>query len=223
MVTKTMYFTVDPQGVVDLARQVYWFEDKKQHGVDILRCFIGIESCQITRILEGDATITEDRRYVEVSNEDFKFKLKDLFAYRKKYDEANFMWLGGIKVERALVDTYANHVVKRLRDTMRNSKYGIMFEPKDIDEILGLETTRQEMHDQILENAGFSRDDDDEEARIFKNALDKYVDEKAGSLMDVPLEELDPDKVVAMRKTSNDLINYTNSMNGRIAKARGIS
>ena len=69
--TKIAYFSVDPEGIVKLARDRYWFEDQKQSGVNILRCFIGIEPYQITQILEGNATINRDRVYEERVEEDF--------------------------------------------------------------------------------------------------------------------------------------------------------
>jgi hypothetical protein len=206
METKVLHFTVDPEGVVEFARERYWFQDAKKHGVNILKCFIGIEPYQITKVLEGDATLKEDPSrdnkiyYFEESNEDFKVKLKDMIAYQKKMSEENFMYLGGIKVQKDLVDEYAGHVVKRLRETMRNTKNGIMFDPKDLDELMGLETKRQELHDVLLEDAGFDRHDHSEEAREFTNALDAYVDKKAGTIMDEPdLEELTEEDIMRKR------------------------
>jgi hypothetical protein len=225
---KTLHFTVDPEGVVEFARERYWFQDAKKHGVDILNCFIGIEPYQITRILEGDATLKEDPSrdnkiyYFEESDEDFKVKLKDMIAYRKKMSEENFMYLGGIKVQKDLVDEYAGHVVKRLRESMRNTKYGIMFGVKDIDEILGLETTRQDLHDAILEDAGFDRNDNSEAAREFKNALSNYVDKLAGTLTHEPEDEMSEEEIGVKRKQSDDLIKYMDDMNYRIAKQRGL-
>jgi hypothetical protein len=222
METKTVYFSVDPQGVVNLARERYWFEDQKRSGVDILKCFIGIESYQITRILEGDATVNEQRRYVESSDDDFKQKLKDCLAFRKKYDEVNFMYLGGIKVERAMINEYASHIVKRLRETMRNTKYGIMFDPKDMDEILGLEYKRQELHDAILLSAGFNRKDASDEAREFKLALNNYVDSKAGTITDESIEDMSPDEMEEKRERSKKILTYMESYNLKMAKDRGL-
>jgi hypothetical protein len=228
METKTLHFTVDSEGVVEFARERYWFQDAKKHGVAILNCFIGIEPYQITRVLEGDATLREDPLrgnkiyYFEESDEDFKAKLKDLSAYRKQMAEENFMYLGGIRVQKDLVDEYAGHVVKRLRESMRNTKYGIMFGVKDIDEILGLETTRQDLHDAILEDAGFDRDDNSEDARVFKDALADYVDKLAGTLNSEPEGEMSEDEIVRKRKQSDDLVKYMDDMNVRMARQRGL-
>ena len=229
MERKTLHFTVDPVGVVEFARERYWFQDAKKHGVSILKCFIGIEPYQITRVLEGDATIREDPLrdnkiyYFEEPDEEFKSALKDLEAYRKKMAEENFMYLGGCKVQKDLVDEYAGHVVKRLRESMRNTRNGIMFDVKDIDEILGLETTRQELHDAILEDAGFDRNDNSEDAREFKNALSDYVDKLAGTLTREPdNQELTEDEIMEKRKQSEGIMNYMDEMNLRMAKARGI-
>jgi hypothetical protein len=229
MESKTLHFTVDPEGVVEFARERYWFQDAKTHGVNILKCFIGIEPYQITKILEGDATLKEDPSrgnkiyYFEELNEDFKSTLKDFSAYRKKMDEENFMYLGGIRVQKDLVEEYAGHVVKRLRETMRNTKNGIMFDPKDLDELMGLETKRQELHDALLEDAGFDRHDHSEEAREFTNALDAYVDKKAGTIMDEPdLEELTEEDIMRKRKESDGIMSYMERMNLSIAKQRGL-
>jgi len=217
MEPKTVYFTTDPEGIVNFARCRYWFEDAKQHGVNILRCFIGLEPHQITKILEGDATIIDvngKNKYVEISNEIFKQELKDFIDCRKKYDDANFIYLGGSKVEKVLVDEYAGHVVKRLRETMRNTHYGIMLEPKDINEILGLEHQRQDMHEAILESVGFDRNDNSEEACEFKHALDDYVDKLAGTIRDEPIEEMDPNEIETKRKQSDQLVSYVNKYIG---------
>jgi hypothetical protein len=227
MESKILHFTVDPVGVVEFARERYWFQDAKKHGVAILNCFIGIEPYQITRILEGDAILkeTEDHKiyYFEEPDEEFKAHLKDFSAYQKKMAEENFMYLGGIKVQKDLVEEYAGHVVKRLRETMRNTRNGIMFDPKDLDEILGLETKRQELHDAILEDAGFERNDRSEDAREFMNALDKYVESKAGTILHEPDEqEFTEDEIMEKRKQSDGIMDYMDRMNLSIARQRGL-
>jgi len=227
METKILHFTVDPVGVVEFARERYWFQDAKKHGVAILNCFIGIEPYQITRVLEGDATLkeSEDNKiyYFEESDEEFKAQLKDLVVYKKRLESEGEMYFAGVKVRKDLVDEYAGHVVKRLRETMRNTKYGIMFGVKDIDEILGLETTRQDLHDAILEDAGFDRNDNSEDAREFKNALSDYVDKLAGTLTrELDDEEMSVDEIATKRKQSDDLMKYMDDMNLRMAKQRGL-
>jgi hypothetical protein len=229
MENKVLHFTVDAEGVVEFARERYWFQDAKKHGVNILKCFIGIEPYQITRVLEGDATLKEDPSrgnkiyYFEESDEEFKSQLKDLVAYKKRLEAEGEMYFAGVKVRKDLVDEYAGHVVKRLRETMRNTKYGIMFGVKDIDEILGLETTRQDLHDAILEDAGFDRNDNSEDACEFKNALSDYVDKLAGTLTREPDdEEMGADEIATKRKQSDDLMKYMDDMNLRMAKQRGL-
>lgn len=219
--TKIVHFSVDPEGIVDLARDRYWFEDAKQSGVNILRCFMGIEPYQITRILEGDGTIKEISEgiyhYEEIPDGDFKQKLKIHFDYRKRKseDEAEkFIVLGGCKVDKELIEVYCDHVVKRLRDTMKMTAAGIMLDIKDMDEILGLETRRKELHDAILADAGFDRNDMSDVARTFRKALDSYVDARAGTLLDRPLDKDDMDKleVELMRKQSDANVAYLNRM-----------
>ena len=227
METKTLHFTVDPEGVVEFARERYWFQDAKKHAVRILNCFIGIEPYQITRILEGDAILKEDPSrdnkiyYYEEADEDFKQRVKDFLAYNRK-SENDYYYFGGTKVSKDLVDEYANHVVKRLRESMRNTKNGIMFDMRDMDELLGLETRRQELHDDILEDAGFDRNDNSIEACEFKNALDDYVNQQAGTILEAPLGEMSEDEIVAKRKQSEGIMNYMDEMNVRMAKVRGL-
>ncbi len=230
METKILHFTVDPEGVIELARQRYWFENAKKHGVNILRCFIGIESYQITRILEGDATLQEGTdgkiRYAEIPDEGFKQALKDYIDYQKrKANDPDLICIGGCFVHKDLVDEYAGHVVKRLREAMRNTKNGIMFEFKDMEEILCLETRRQEMHDAILNDAGFDRDDDSDEACVFRTDLEKYVDKLAGKLFedrDSPDMIMDPEEIALKRKQSDDIVSYMDNLNLMMAKQRGL-
>jgi hypothetical protein len=224
MENKVLHFTVEPEGVVELAREQYWFEDKKQYGVDILRCFIGIESYQITRVLEGDATFKKNENgkiyYEEVSDERFKKALADFLAYRKKQDETEFTYIGGVRVRRDIVEEYAGHIVKRLRDTMRNTAHGIMLDIDDMDEILGLETRRQELHDYILQSVGFDRDDDSKEACLFRTALSHYVDDMAGSLFKEPVESMLDDEVKEKRKKSEAFIKYMDDKAASAARTR---
>lgn len=221
MESKILHFTVEPEGVVELAREQYWFENKKQYGVDILRCFIGIEPEQITKVLEGDATFKENANgkiyYEESSNEDFKKSLAEFLAYRKKQDETEFTYIGGVRVRRDIVEEYAGHIVKRLRETMRNTAHGIMLDIDDMDEILGLETRRQELHDYILQSVGFDRDDDSKEACAFRTALYNYVDDMAGSLFKEPVESMPDEEAAEKRKKSEAFIKY---MDEREASAR---
>jgi hypothetical protein len=191
---KIVHYSVDPEGVVSLARQRYWFEDAKQHGVNILRCFMGIESYQITRILEGDATVSEqDNKYYynEIADDDFKNKLKMYLEYQKYKDLEEYMFLGGIRIHKNLIEEYCDHVVKRLRDTMKMTAAGCMFGPTDIDEILGLEYRRKELHDAILDDVGIDRNASDNASRDFKDALDEYVDARAGTLISRPFDKID--------------------------------
>jgi len=211
--TKIVYFSVDPEGIVKLARDRYWFEDQKQSGVNILRCFIGIEPYQITQILEGNATINRDRIYEERVDEDFKQKLNLHLDYLK-YKSMDGVYLDGIKVNKRLLEEYSEHVVKRLRDSMKKTAAGIMLDVKDMEEILGLEYRRVELHDAILKDAGFDRNSISDEACGFTRALDNYVDAKAGTLLTRPLigKEMDEMETEMKRKQSDAHIAYLNRM-----------
>jgi uncharacterized protein Smg (DUF494 family) len=94
---------------------------------------------------------------------------------------------------------------------------------KDMDELLGLETRRQELHDAILEDAGFDRNDTSEDAREFKNALSDYVDKLAGTIIEVPVDnEMSADEIADKRKQSEGIMKYMDDMNIRMAKQRGL-
>lgn len=224
MESRILHFTVEPEGIVELAREQYWFNDKKQYGVDILRCFMGVKPEQITKVLEGDATFKENANgkiyYDESSNEDFKKSLAEFLAYRKKQDETEFMYIGGVRVRRDIVEMYAGHIVKRLRETMRNTAHGIMLDIDEMDEILGLETRRQELHDYILQSVGFDRDDDSKEACNFRTALSHYVDELAGSLFEEPVGSMPDDEAADKRKKSEAFIKYMDNMAASAARTR---
>jgi hypothetical protein len=211
--TKIAYFSVDPEGIVKLARDRYWFEDQKQSGVNILRCFIGIEPYQITQILEGNATINRDRVYEERVEEDFKQKLNLHLDYLK-HKNMDDVYLDGIKVNKRLLEEYSEHVVKRLRDSMKKTAAGIMLDVKDMEEILGLEYRRVELHDAILKDAGFDRNSISDEACGFTRALDNYVDAKAGTLLTRPLigDEMSEMEAEMKRKQSDAHIAYLNRM-----------
>lgn len=211
--TKIAYFSVDPESIVELARDRYWFEDQKQSGVNILRCFMGIEPYQITQILEGNATINRDRMYEERVDEDFKRKLNLHLDYLK-HKNMDGVYLDGIKVNKRLLEEYSEHVVKRLRDSMKKTAAGIMLDVKDMEEILGLEYRRVELHDAILRDAGFDRNSISDEACGFTRALDDYVDAKAGTLLTRPLigDEMSEMEAEMKRKQSDANVAYLNRM-----------
>lgn len=200
------HFEVDPLFVVDLARQRYWFEDKKQSGVEMLRCFIGIEPYQITRILEGNATVLLNGEYREYPDDYFKKYLKDFLEFRKRSDSQ--MWFGGCKVDRDVINKYVNHITRRVLESQRNTKHGIMFDKSDINEIMGLEIIRQELHDRVLKSAGFGRNDNDSDACDFRLALDEYVEQKVKDALKSPLEDFTENEIVEKRRQSDKYKEY---------------
>ena len=210
--TENLHFGIDPQFIVELARQRYWFEYNKKSGVDILRCFIGIEPYQITRILEGNATISPEQKYVEIQDRNFKKHLESFLKHARENAEENFTWLGGIRILRKPLDDYVTHVKERLRDSRTNSHYGIMFEQRDIDEILGMETTRQQLHELVLRSAGFERSDMDDDACEFKLALDSYVEQQCKDVLNESIKPLCSDEIARRRVESDKLVKYMDNL-----------
>lgn len=175
------YFSVCSEGIVNLVRQMYHFENKKQEVIDILTSYEGITQDQINLILNGEGilkTVEGGAKFVLESDSKFKIKLKK----HQQWIESQFITLADKRIPRWLIETYAKQIVKRLRDTM---KEGLRIDrsAEEILHIISLEEQRQEIHKEILRHAGFSGKEHTDEYYKFANALDKYLDEYAGSVI----------------------------------------
>lgn len=108
-----MYFSVESKFVVDLARHLFHFEQRAVEAVDMLKCFMGISSSQISEILEGNATIMDSPtpKYFEITDTEFKIKLK---THREHLDR-KYVTLAGVMVPRELLERYFFHVSGRLQ------------------------------------------------------------------------------------------------------------
>lgn len=86
--------------------------------------------------------------------------------------------IGGIEIPKALLDEYAEEVVKRLRMAIKMPGY-MKFE--DPIEMYKLEQRRKELHDRIIKVAGFTSRKEDAYFK-FSGALEKYLEEKGAGL-----------------------------------------
>lgn len=94
METKIMHFTVG-KGLDKLARQGYWFEDRKEWAIKLLRSLcVGINQKQLMAVINGDAQIKPIKKGTEVElvyKEDLKFK-KELFKYQDFLKNKDGYW-----------------------------------------------------------------------------------------------------------------------------------
>jgi hypothetical protein len=142
---KDMYFSVESKFVVDLARQLFHFERRAVEAIDMLKCFMGISSSQISEILEGDATIIDNPKPTFVNTVDAEFKVR-LNQHRAFLDK-KYVTLAGVLVPRELLERYFFHISGRLQ----NSKTGKLL---DTFQIMGLDELRRDLHNEILRCAG---------------------------------------------------------------------
>lgn len=184
------YFNINPDGLMRLVRDAYYFEDKKKWVKDVTKS-LNLPWEYMEKILSGDGIITynDNKKLMYVEKEDNKWKEK--LQEHLNFEEKNYIVFAGRKVERELVEEYAGSVVGRLRDVMRHPELaGYM----DTISLYDLEIKREEMHKAILKLAGFEEEDDDSDERFkFNRELAKYLDEKAGSLINPNSINLDDD------------------------------
>jgi len=138
---KLMHFTVG-NDLDDLARQGYWFEDRKEWAKDLIKNLCcGISNKQITDVLNGDADVIAIENGTRTSlvyeeNKEFKLKLKNHleFLEEKKKDK--------IKAKRQM--DFCGDDYRYCKFNMSNkccfglrNGYGCFFDnPKIMDEML---------------------------------------------------------------------------------------
>jgi hypothetical protein len=74
-------FSVEGAFIMDLARDGYWFEDRREWALNVLSCLQGMTVDQALKVLNGDAVLsgvdskTSKIEYDEIEDEKFKAKL----------------------------------------------------------------------------------------------------------------------------------------------------
>ena len=90
--TEALHFTIG-EGLDDLARQGYWFEDRKEWGINLIKHLcMGITEKQINDVLNGDANVVPTKNGTMVNlvyeeNVEFKKKLTQYLITKKKNAE----------------------------------------------------------------------------------------------------------------------------------------
>ncbi len=195
-----MYFSVESKFVVDMARNIFHFEQRAVEAMDMLKCFMGISSSQISEILEGNATILDSPtpKYFEITDTEFKVKLRT----HREYLDKKYVTLAGVMVPRELLERYFFHVSGRLQDSMTGQLL-------DTFQIMGLDELRRDLHNEIMRCAGLidkignRRDREHQNYDNFIIALSEWMHEVApDSLKDIPA--INPsdsiDYVIALRR-----------------------
>ena len=111
---KTLTMSIgNPENIVSLVRQAYWFEGKNKWAEDTLDCFEGIKEKHKEAILNGNATLklSDDGKrvnFVEEIDEDFKHKKDEhakylLSQYRTEYKKLHQAEMQRRKAQSGLV------------------------------------------------------------------------------------------------------------------------
>ena len=97
-------------GISELIRDIFWFEQRFDWALDALKCFEGISDEQIDDILRGDASLKQKGDVLELvyeEDKEFKEELKDTISFAKK------------KLEELKTDIY------NLNIEMEKEQYGV--------------------------------------------------------------------------------------------------
>jgi len=185
---ETLYFRVNGEFIMDLARQGYWFENRQEWAKKLLGTLHGITEEQTMAVLNGDAVLVGNagapgETISLYPKDDTEFKAK--IAEQKKYQDEHYVFLAGHSIPRDHLDQYAIFVVQRLRNAIQHPGM-YLHEPETL---MTLEERRRTLHDQLFEDAGFDRIKDkpgygkqskrDKAYNEFESALDRYLDEVA--------------------------------------------
>jgi hypothetical protein len=179
-----LYFSVNCEGIMGIARQAYWYEGYKRQAWarELLHSF-PLTDEQIEKVLNGDAKLVgiarrehSTARYVETEDVPFKKKLVE----QKKFLAEAYVEIAGRRIDSAIWKQYSEGIVKRLRAAMKNP--GLM--ASDPIAILELEHERQRLHEYILALAGFKdkRSRKSHAFHKFQSALSARLDQEAGQL-----------------------------------------
>lgn len=171
---ETLHFTLG-EGIDDLVRQAYWFENRKEWAMSILKCLRGITEAQKMAVLEGNARLipTEGgKRLKLVFRPDEKFKKK--LVKHEEWRKEHFYNLAGHFVSKSAVNRYSEFVVRRYRMTLFRPQFFI----GRPELVLRMEQIRQFLHDIIVNETPF-KGRKGEGYNQFEVAIGKFVDAEA--------------------------------------------
>jgi len=107
-----LHFTVD-EGINDIIRQAYWYENRQEWALETLDCFMGITQEQKMAILNGDTNLVpiEDGTRMTLSGTpDFEFQA-ELHKHQKWLEETHVS-IGGKQVSKDIYDLYMENLRK---------------------------------------------------------------------------------------------------------------
>lgn len=110
------FFSVDGSMVMGLARQAYWFEDRKDWAFSLFASLDGITAEQTMKVLTGDASIrgVDDIEYVDKPDVEFKASIEAHKAWLK--EEAERQSAKNARVQNA--DVFRWDRIEQMEDTM---------------------------------------------------------------------------------------------------------
>jgi len=107
------YHFIIGNGISELIRDAFWFEQRFDWALDALKCFEGISDEQIDDILRGDASLKRNGDVLELiyeEDKEFKEELKEEISFAKK------------RLEELTTDIY------NLRRELEKEQYGVFSE-----------------------------------------------------------------------------------------------
>jgi hypothetical protein len=184
------HFTVRSEGVLELVRQAYWMENRKDWALDTLRCYKGINESQIEHLLNGTATLKSSKDGMSgIYKETPDTEWQETLAKHLEWVESRTYLFAGRRVPKDLVDNYTDNIVRRIRDSLSSGAV-VYLDPLYT---VRLEEQRQEQHDAIFLAAGFTKEDLakrknreydglSDDFKAFENELSAHTDKKAAWL-----------------------------------------
>ena len=168
----TLNFTLG-DGLHEIFRDAYWFEERKEWALETLDCIHGITEEQKMAIINGDAKLvpTKDGKLLQLvyeEDKDFKLRLWEHQEWRKE----NYFNFAGHWVTKKETMEYVNFVVKQFRLVLRCPQMFAM-EPTVM---LRMEDIRTGLHEMLMAQAGFT-ERSGSDYLDFARALDKLVDQ----------------------------------------------
>lgn len=136
--------------------------------------------------VDRDGTTEGDRRYLEENRLPPEFSRawgESVADHNPAVAAKDTIKIGRWQVPADLLNEYADDIVKRLRADLRmRSRIGLMQSNtlKDPVEMMRLEIRRKDQHEKILKAIGLKRDNKDKAYRDFSDALELYLNERAG-------------------------------------------
>lgn len=183
-------FTIDGEGIVTIARQLFHDEQKERKAVDILEnAFDGISQAQMTAVLNGDASITRDCEYIDAPDPEYKAYLINFIANRSNTcTKVADKWVSNHDLAQYIIGL-CRPLFATIRSTYllsRNARYfGRTLMPYEVERIIYLEEMRDRALATLIESAGFDEYDMDGYTAFIRE-LDTFVEQYAGTLVREP-------------------------------------